>query len=280
MKLSRLEAISLSGGPVNHDLCGYENNTFWVMDGATPLSPSYTPSADAELRGLMDRLEQVIRSKSKEVSLSLNEILISAAQEIERDLGDMKGRKRWELPSCAVAVVRIHEKHIEYLVLGDVVIVLRSNEVLKVITDHSVKHLDEIAVKEKLHWQLTQGISSSDARKAILPLLRENRALMNEPGGYWIFNGSVAAVEHALSGVLPVENDTQLLLATDGFSRLVDTFPAYPSWASLLEALQTSSLERIANMLREIEESDRECLKYPRFSTFDDATAIYMELKP
>lgn len=249
------------------------------MDGATPLCKHYTQSADAEVRWLMDRLERVIRNKSNEMSLSLPEIMSLGAQEIERDLGDMKEREPWELPSCAVAIVRIHEKHIEYLVLGDVVIVFRGDGILKVITDDSIKHLDQVAIKEKLHWQLTRGLSSTAAREAILPILRENRALMNKPGGYWIFNGSVEAVEHALTGVLPVGNDTQLLLATDGFSRVVDTFHAYPSWASLLGTLKTSSLERIVNMLREIEEKDRECLNYPRFSTFDDATAIYVELE-
>jgi hypothetical protein len=121
-------------------------------------------------------------------------------------------------------------------------------------------------------------MTSKDARKAITPLFQKHRSKMNTPGGYWIFNGDPKAVEHARTGIIPLGKGGKLLLATDGFSRLVDLFEYFATWGDLLYALQKSSLQELGEILRDIETRDSECLKFPRFSTHDDATAVYMEI--
>jgi hypothetical protein len=58
----------------------------------------------------------------------------------------------------------------------------------------------------------------------------------------------------------------------------VDLFEYFATWGDLLYALQKSSLQELGEILRDIETRDSECLKFPRFSTHDDATAVYMEI--
>lgn len=86
------------------------------------------------------------------------------------------------------------------------------------------------------------------------------------------------AVHHALTGSINRKKEMHLLLASDGFTRLVDTLEAFRDWEELFAYVQVSGLEKTMATLRAIERSDPECSRYPRLKVFDDATAIYVSL--
>ena len=74
----------------------------------------------------------------------------------------------------------------------------------------------------------------------------------------------------------PCEDGTVILLATDGFSALVDLYRAMDATA-LMEAALSSGLEPLVRLAREIEtERDPDGRLYPRFKLSDDTTAILL----
>lgn len=275
LTLRRFDSISVPGGKVNLDLCAYKRNYFWVIDGATALVPLDEEDPTYEVNTLVHNLDRAIR-ETMDDSLSLSDIMRESSGIVQKESGDMGSREPWQVPSCAVALVRILEDNLEYFVLGDVVVAVCSPQV-EVVTDTALLRLDKIAIAEKMRLQST-GMTSREARAAITPILRKHRSMMNRPDGYWIFNGDPEAIKHARTGVITLGRSGQFLLATDGFSRLVDLFHHFASWDELLNALRENSLEDLARTLRQIEKDDTECLKFPRFSTHDDATAVYGEL--
>lgn len=277
MKVIRLEAISLAGSDINEDLYGYDAQAFWVMDGATALVTPYTGDAAAEVCWLINKVDGIIRSGIKERNAALPEIMRMAALAVRRELAGNENRQPWEFPSCSIALVRVNNDFLEYFLLGDVTLAFKSGEELRVISDDAIRKLDAKAIKEKLRFQ-AEGLTSAAARQAILPILRRHRSLMNTPGGYWIFNGSPEAIKNALTGTIKLGNSSEFILATDGFSRLVDTFHIYPTWGFLFQDMKKSSLTELAGRLRQLEQDDLECLQYSRFSPHDDATALYVEL--
>ncbi|MCB8821153.1 protein phosphatase 2C domain-containing protein [Microvirga rosea] len=73
---------------------------------------------------------------------------------------------------------------------------------------------------------------------------------------------------------VPCEDGAVILLASDGFSALVDLYGAFDA-GSLLEAALDNGLEPLVRRARAIEtEEDPSGTRYPRFKESDDATAL------
>ena len=96
---------------------------------------------------------------------------------------------------------------------------------------------------------------------------------MNQKNGYWVIARNLTDSSQAISGLL--ETPRQILLASDGFSRAVDTFSLAPTYRKLLE---TKPLSKIAELIRQEETSDPNCLQSPRWSTSDDCSAMLLEI--
>jgi hypothetical protein len=100
---------------------------------------------------------------------------------------------------------------------------------------------------------------------------------MNREGGYWILSTEERAAHHAMTGVFdsPVR---RVLLCSDGFSRVVDTFALASSWRELLGAYDREpELACFLERLRACEREDRETVegvRHPRWSVSDDAAAL------
>ena len=69
-----------------------------------------------------------------------------------------------------------------------------------------------------------------------------------------------------------------VLLATDGFSSLVDVYAAHTPESLMAEA-HTSGLAALAMQLRAIEATDPSGGAFPRWKTSDDATAVLLRLE-
>lgn len=277
MKIIRFDSISEAGGDYNLDLANHMGQIFWIMDGATALVAPYTQNAVIDIQQMLQLIDEIIRSEISKGETDLLAILQKAAIYVKQEIVDTRRRKQWEIPSTCIGIVQLAQDSIKYFVLGDVVLAIKLNDKTMVICDEAVKRLDNKAITQKLFLQRL-GLSTSDARQAILPVLRQHRSLMNTSNGYWIFNGNPEALKHAMTGEVPIEKDSSFILATDGFSRLIDTFYVFPDWTDIFDELRRKSLAELVHLLREIESKDSECLKYPRFSPHDDATALYIEL--
>lgn len=174
-------------------------------------------------------------------------------------------------PSAAIGLVRLRGELIEYLVLTDALVTIEG-EAAWVWTDDAVIRTNRGSIAA-FRRALDETGSFSMAYARVRPLLRRHRETsMNRPDGYWVLSDEPTAAAHAICGAVAAERAGRILLATDGFSRLVDCFGLYGSWQEFLAS--GVGLDVALRQLRDAEAADPEALAFPRWSVSDDAAAL------
>lgn len=174
-------------------------------------------------------------------------------------------------PSAAVGAVRMIAGSLEYLVLGDITIALKTTSGLETITDSRVSQTAQPARREA---ELLP-IGSPEKAEALLRMKHGELAARNRPGGYWIAASDPAAVDQAITGRVPLQDVAEVALLTDGAARAVDDFGLL-DWNMALELLRHSGPAELVRRVREAEDRDPKGLRWPRNKTSDDATAVYV----
>ena len=121
------------------------------------------------------------------------------------------------------------------------------------------------------------GAGDSAAQTDLQDFLRDRRAMMNRPGGYWVFSITPEAAHYLQETRLLPTPPVDMLLMTDGFARLVDHFAAYTP-ASLLATAYAQGLDPLYSELRKLEANDADCRKAPRVKREDDASAVLVHI--
>lgn len=183
-----------------------------------------------------------------------------------------------EGPFACLAITHDTGAHVELLNMGDLTLLLRRRDgsVLR-LGESAVRELDRRAIAG-IERALAAGVVPHAERlRSIAPLLGDNRALRNVLPGYEVLEPGVCCVDRFQRWTFGRADVRALLLMSDGFYRLVDTFGAY-SDLSLFDAVERRGLASLLGELRGIELDDVECVRRPRFKTHDDATALWLEL--
>lgn len=175
-------------------------------------------------------------------------------------------------PAAAVAMLRIRDDHMEYLVLADATIVIDTTNELRVVSDTRV----DSAAPEALARTRTEAIGTPEHRAAVAHMSVEQLQQRNIPGGYWVAGTNTEAAFQAITCRVPLKQVRRAALFTDGASRVVDTFGDL-GWPACLDLLQNNGPRGLIRHVRRLEESDPEGRRWPRFKTSDDATAVLVE---
>jgi len=77
--------------------------------------------------------------------------------------------------------------------------------------------------------------------------------------------------------VVPAAPGDDVLLMSDGFAALVDSYAALDA-EELMATLATRGLVELAFELRAIEAGDPACARFPRFKRSDDASALWLHV--
>jgi hypothetical protein len=176
-------------------------------------------------------------------------------------------------PCAAVGIVQIGEDgRLRHLVLGDVSIALTADEVTRVVCDERVG--DTARAQRAEADRLPHG---SDAKSAVLVRMKRIEIeARNRPGGYWVASADPAAVDHALTGDVPVSELSRVALLSDGAARAVDPF-RLTDWAGVIELLADGGPAALIARVRAAEQSDQGVTRWPRNKVSDDATAVYCD---
>ncbi|MGH4013126.1 MAG: protein phosphatase 2C domain-containing protein [Pseudonocardiaceae bacterium] len=175
-------------------------------------------------------------------------------------------------PSAAVAVVRRRAHMLDYLVLADTVVILRSpSGRITRVTDDRVDHV----AGEARSAALSSPIGSTSHRKAVVELVDAQRPLRNTPQGYWVASTNPLAAKHAITGSLATSAVLDVALMSDGASRYVDLFNV-ASWSETLDLLRSAGPDELIHRVREQEKSDPDGKRWPRYKSADDATVVYV----
>ena len=70
-----------------------------------------------------------------------------------------------------------------------------------------------------------------------------------------------------------------VLIASDGFFRLVNVFRAYDAAGLIRSALRVGRLAALCAELRRREVDDPTCRRHPRLKSMDDASAVLIRIR-
>lgn len=278
MALAIVDALSEPAAQVNEDAWGHAGGAVWLLDGATGVAPAPLIESPSDAAWFAREVSQRLASAFLPERPTTEAVLhgVCGAVEAASRTCDLAAVPNWELPSASLVVAREMAGSLEFTNLGDSVIVWRGRG--GVATRFGAA--DELGrLEESLHRVLDDALAAGHGRQAGLDraraLARENRKLMNRPEGYWILDLSGDGVSKAQVAACPDAGSVDLLLMTDGFSRLVEVYDAY-DWDGLMDRALQAGLAALYDELRAIEAEDEDCILHQRFKGRDDATAVLL----
>ncbi|GGN41404.1 protein phosphatase 2C domain-containing protein [Streptomyces fuscichromogenes] len=261
----RTEVVSEPGAPdrPNEDFAGVglpasgQGGCLIVLDGVTPPRDGTgclhsVPWFTARLGGALTELT-VSRG-----DLTLREILeqaIGRTAAAHRDTCDLSHPRT---PQATVVLSRWSEEAVEFLVLSDSALLLRSPDgtVTPVLDDR----LDRVP-------------RASLASDAIA-----DATVRNREGGFFTAAADPTVAARAVTGTVPRAEVRALAALTDGATRWTEKFRA-GDWTALLDVVAKEGARALVDRVRELEAADREARVFLRRSkTHDDATVVYAEL--
>lgn len=259
-----VEVLNLPAPGKDQDAWRLADDFVAVADGATPLGDQPPSAVRGYARAALDALEA---QRTKAVRT-----MVWAAVEATRPLATRNSPPL----SCTVALARTVGGAIEVAVLGDCTVVVAYEEGRRrTIRDPRLSRVDA-GVIGKLADLTRSGVSAEAARLAIAEDLTSNCMRMNTPETYWSFSGERIASRHVLHRLLVPQSVAAMLLCSDGFSRLADTFHATAGMTGLLDRCRNEGLVALGEELRNLELAPDSLIRYPRFGRHDDATAILL----
>ena len=277
-----VDSVSQAGRTVNEDRGAASARAAWMLDGATGLSPQrlfpgpsdpawFAAAADALLARLTDESDDGMTLLRRLVA-ALHDACAAAAL---APLADTEV----ELPSASLAAAQLVGGDIHLLMLGDCKLLRRQTDGRVEAFDQSSVAPFDAKVVEAL--RALQAGGETDLQKItprLTPLIRENRLWKNRPGGYGVLTADPACLGFAETARRPAADTTHLLLATDGFYRLVDTYGMLTA-GELMQAALERGLAPLHAELRRLEDADAQCLAFPRLMARDDATAMVVGIR-
>jgi hypothetical protein len=235
-----------------------ESNIAWIFDGA-----SRTNASEQVTRDLVSALGDGIREAIVAGEIDLRRIsrhgVDTAIQRLETDNSMIP-------PSAAGLICKLEGNILEYLVLGDVTMIVRSQKSISIVRDPSSVQREVAFLQEAM-----------DAHQSLGEVIDRRRSQMNRNDGYWIWSISREAVDHAYLSQFAVSPDSTVLLASDGFLRLVDVFGSVNHDELMLLAMN-KGCDFIIDMVRDLERADDDCSRFPRATVRDDASGLLLSV--
>ncbi|WP_166802160.1 protein phosphatase 2C domain-containing protein [Microvirga pakistanensis] len=278
-----LDRISWPGHPdkANEDVCGACGDWAWVIDTSIfpGTAPVMHPKSDAawlaafaneRLSNLAPHAEcgaALVRHVMEEVRTTYRAV---APQERHEDFVS------W--PLGAMTLVRRKGSVLETWTFGDTTAFVRQPDGA-VLTLGEAPGLRDFESAKAAELMRAAGSRPDDilAEPIFLAWLGERRERQRRSG----VPAALLSLNPDAAGRLrhesvACEDGTTILLASDGFSALVDLYRAFDA-KGLMEAAVASGLEPLAATAREIETTiDPDGRLYPRFKLSDDTTALLL----
>ncbi|MEU8025209.1 protein phosphatase 2C domain-containing protein [Micromonospora haikouensis] len=252
---------------LNEDWFSVSPNLVVVLDGATARTDT---GCIHGVSWYAAQLGAAVSTQASDSAISLQAALANAIEAVaskhpECDLSSPG------TPSAAVAILRRTQDALEYLVLGDVGIVLASDSRLSVVLDDRV---DKTAQAERREAD-NHLIGSAQKAAALIRMKHAELAARNAEGGFWVSAADPSVVKYAIVDAVPLAVVNRSVVLTDGAARFVRMF-SEGNWKELLDLLEHKGPSEVLRRVRECEESDPVGVRWPRNKKSDDATLVYV----
>jgi serine/threonine protein phosphatase PrpC len=271
MHFDLIQSISLAGTAdvPNDDRAGNTPRLAWVIDGATDLGPPGLMGAQGGAAWLAGQAQAGFFAAA---DAPMDELFEALGTHLTTAFDATRTRApegRWELPLASVIAARIDGDSIELGWLGDCAALLRrGDDIIR------LGPTNDSAAETARAASLAQHGLGKPKRSA--PILDDLRRTRGRPEMRVL---SVDPVHMAEVPVLtaPCAPGDELLLASDGFMALCDSYGVTDE-AGLFAMVAEEGLANVTAKLREIEQDDADCTRFPRFKISDDATALWVRI--
>ncbi|SMD10216.1 Protein phosphatase 2C [Desulfocicer vacuolatum DSM 3385] len=270
---------------INEDCLVMKDNIFGVFDGATSLT------AQTFVHGKTggNIAAQTAGSVFSRNHYPLTHLACQANREIMGKMlqNGVNISKKENLWSTTAAVVRVKKESLEWVQIGDAVIILiyedGSHKVLANQEDHDYETLtlwkDLVSARVDNVDSLTDDSTNTcllGLKKALFPQIKKVRLGMNID--YGVLNGDPRAENFFNQGTESLNRVTDILLFTDGLFIPEQVPEKRKDYTPLVKAYFSVGLNGVKDMVRQKEDTDPLCLAYPRFKCHDDIAAIAIKM--
>jgi|AntRauTorcE11897_2_1112592.scaffolds.fasta_scaffold01957_6 hypothetical protein len=264
----------------NEDIWGHSDFSVWVFDGATGLTPDQlvAPEGQTDPRWLVEQAhDSLLRNANKIADMQqlYRTVLFDCAKVFSQQTR-RQPTAGYELPMAASLVLKSYRGRAICGALSDCSLIIETTTGLASAGGDPVHAELDAYGAEKMAEELAKGHGFEQGLANIMPILRRNRGLANQPDGYSVFAPDPVIADRVVIHSFTPKAGGYALLMSDGFYALVDKYDAY-SEESLLAAVKTRGLKDLYDQLREIENTDDSGASYARAKKSDDATAVLVQ---
>lgn len=257
-------------GSSNEDAILVKEIIFGVFDGASLDRTKYGEKTGAAIASATASEVFAKNNKSlKELAIEANRVIQESMQLTSKADLTKKAFRWWTTAS----VVRVNNNEFEWLQIGDsVILVIDKNGSFRLLTEY-YDHDREILTRWKeLAQQKKENI------RAILhdETVRMLNTTINITQG--ALNGEEEAILFLKFGSESLRGVTHILLFTDGLLIPREDPTKDYDFATLVRFFLEGGLRRVKDYVRDLQRSDPNCWKYPRYKQHDDITAISISL--
>lgn len=249
---------AIGSGKENQDLALTGADWALVLDGANPPAGVDVGCAHG-VAWIVDRLGAHLRDGLDNHEGTLADHLREAIRATVADHGPTCDMTHPRSPGATVALARIKDDRLEWLVVGDAAVLFEDAAgQVAMETDNRLYELPE----------------PPDTAEGIQAFILQHR---NKPGGAWFAGAVPEAADHAFTGRRPVHQLRRILLCTNGITRLIDRY-GY-GFADLLTLATTDrGPQALIDAVRGAERNDPDPKRWSG-KRHDDATAVLVDFE-
>lgn len=256
-----------------------------LMDGASGLgknnqiSKNYT-SAEWYVKFMLQKLQALFLESPKK---SIPETVKEAIEEATKEINKFENKnniilEEYEKPSASLIILREDGVTTEIYSLGDAEVIIGykegkiqqvENPNQKAVQTNDSKVLDRM---KEIAEQKGCNLIETKKEEEIKRQLQANRTKKNsnQEGGYWVCGTNIEATKHGVTIQLDNEQIDGIILASDGFEYDLLGLGA----KEVYKLIYDKGADFVVRKLRDIEERDKGCNKWPRFKKSDDISLV------
>ena len=276
VRLEVLDRCCQAGRASNEDAIGATPSAAWAIDGTKgPFDHTLTPGP-TDAAWYAQTPSAVLLESYADAVIDPMAALIRAAEKLSAAYArNAAGAPAHGQPSACLALVASGAARTLHLFnIGDCRIAVEQAGAVTLFGSSGIEPLERDAIAELVRLREAGG----DPWPQLRATLRRNFEIaMNQPGGYWVVHPSLQWLHAVQQAALPAHQVDHVLLASDGFFRLVSLFGAYDA-GGLVAAARRNGLAALYAELRAREADDPACRLHPRLKPMDDASAILVRI--
>lgn len=253
----------------NDDRLGCADRHAWVIDGATDLGEPGLLGGRGGAAWLAATADRAFAQASGPLEDLCGQVFDTVAQAYRHET-QREPIGAWEIPSAAFAAVALEGDTLTCAHAADCAVLLRSGASVSFVTPEPDRRREQAAAQ-------ALGVGGAAVGLRSPAVLADQRAQRGRPQRRVLGVDAQASRASTRYTYVPIRKHDELLLMSDGFSALLDSYALYDA-QTLFAALPQRGLAGLIEELRAIERDDASSSRYPRFKPSDDASAIWLRV--